>query len=75
MQLSFLEESVDVRADRKVDKCLESQDKLRKKLFAENNSMKKEIRELKNEVEFLKSHICKTNMFSDLPLFANLHRN
>lgn len=75
MQISFLEESVDVRAERKIDKCLESQDKLRKKLFAENNSMKKEIRELKTELEFLKSHICKPSLFSTLPLFQNLQKN
>lgn len=45
--------------DRKIEKLKDSQDKLRKKLFAENNMLKKEVRELKSELEFLKANICK----------------
>lgn len=37
----------------------ESCDKVRKKLFAENNAIKKDLFELKNEMEILKRGICK----------------
>jgi hypothetical protein len=63
VQLSLFQEPTDKKNERRIELCLESQDKLRKKLFAENNSLKKDIKELKGELELLKSHICKNKLF------------
>ena len=59
IQLTFFDDPIDIKNEKKIDRCLENQDKLRKKLFAENNSLKKDIKELKRDLELLKAHICK----------------
>jgi septal ring factor EnvC (AmiA/AmiB activator) len=56
VQLTFLDE---IKIVDDVRKQRETLDKMRKKLFAENNALKKEVREIREELEFLKSNICK----------------
>lgn len=61
-QLLLFEEPLEKKYERKAKELEEKQDKLRKKLFAENNALKKEIRELKSKFEVLEANICKGKM-------------
>lgn len=59
VQLTFFEEPKEIKLEREVQKQTNTLDKMRKKLFAEHNVLKKEMKDLKSELEFLKSNICK----------------
>lgn len=59
VQLSFLDE---IKVVEDVRKQRDTLDKMRKKLFAENNALKKEVRDIREELEFLKSNICRGNV-------------
>lgn len=59
VQLTFFEEPIEIKLEREVQKQTDTLDRMRKKLFAENNLLKKEMKDLKSELEFLKSNICK----------------
>ena len=59
VQLTFFEEPLEIKLENEVKKQTQTLDKMRKKLFAENNLLKKQMNDLKEELEFLKSHICK----------------
>ena len=49
--------------DRKIETLEEKYDKLRKSQHARITGLQKEITELKSDLEFLKGHICKGNLF------------
>jgi hypothetical protein len=49
--------------DKKFDDMLEKYDRLRKSQHARISGLQKEIKELKGELEFLKSYICKGELF------------
>ena len=59
MQLTFITEPIDIRLNREIQEIINRQEKVRKKLFAENNQLKKEVNDLKKDLEFLKANICK----------------
>jgi len=59
MQLMLFDEPLKILVERKIDLQNASLERMRKKLFAENNSLKKEIKDLKRDLEFLKANICK----------------
>jgi hypothetical protein len=63
MQLLLFEESQDVKNAREVEVLKNKVETLRRSMWRENNLMKKEIKELKADVEFLKAKICKEGMF------------
>ena len=59
VQLTFFEEPIEIKLEREVQKQTDTLDRMRKTSFAENNLLKKEMKDLKSELEFLKSNICK----------------
>jgi hypothetical protein len=59
-QLDFFRDNETSRIEAKVDACLVSQDKCRKKQFAEIGALKKRITELEDEMIFIKRAICKS---------------
>jgi hypothetical protein len=62
-QLLLFEECVEDKQNRKIDRIKESQDILRKSLYAKNGVLQKEVKELRSKIEFLEAHICKGNLF------------
>jgi len=62
-QLLLFEEPWEEKQERKLKQLTESQERLRKSLHAKNSVIQKEVNELKSEMEFLKAHICKGNLF------------
>ncbi len=61
MQLELFPDLVDY--DYELSTIKEKQENLRKGLWRENNVLKKDIRELKADIDFLKAKICKEGMF------------
>ena len=59
MQLELFPEPIEI----KFEHLLIKYDGLRKSQHARISMLQKEIKELKSEMEFLKAHICKGNMF------------
>ena len=59
IQLMLFEETFEVRLEKEVQKQTITLDRMRKKLFAENNILKKEMKALREELEFLNSNLCK----------------
>lgn len=62
-QLLLFEEPWEEKHKRQLQQLKESQDVLRKSLHAKNSVLQKEVKELRIELEFLKAHICKGNLF------------
>lgn len=62
-QLLLFEEPWEEKQERRFEKLKDSQERLRKSLHAKNSILQKEVNELKSELEFLKAHICKGNLF------------
>jgi polyhydroxyalkanoate synthesis regulator phasin len=62
-QLLLFEDSSDERQEIKLNTLLEKYDKLRKSQHARITGLQKEIKDLRSELDFLKSHICKENLF------------
>jgi hypothetical protein len=62
-QLLLFEENEDETTIRKINTLEEKYDTLRKGQHARISGLQKEIRELRQEIEFLKAHICKGNLF------------
>lgn len=59
MQLELFPEPIEDRFDKLWDKY----DSLRKSQHARISVLQKEIKDLRSELEFLKSHICKKGLF------------
>lgn len=59
MQLMLFEEPLEILVERKLEQQNASIERMRKRLFSENNALKKEIKDLKRDLEFLKANICK----------------
>lgn len=59
MQLELFPEPIESKFERLLDKY----ESLRKSQHARISMLQKEVRELRSELEFLKSHICKTGLF------------
>jgi polyhydroxyalkanoate synthesis regulator phasin len=62
-QLLLFEEPYEEKQKRQIAELKEKQDVLRKSLHAKNSVLQKEVKELRSELEFLKAHICKGNLF------------
>lgn len=62
-QLLLFEDPSDDRQEIKLNTLLEKYDKLRKSQHARITGLQKEIKDLRSELEFLKAHICKENLF------------
>lgn len=62
-QLLLFEEPPEEKADRKIQTLEEKYEKLRKSQHARISMLQKEIKDMKSELEFLKSNICKGNLF------------
>lgn len=62
-QLLLFQESPEEKSERKIHELEERYDRLRKSQHARISSLQKEIKDLKLEVEFLKSNICKGRLF------------
>lgn len=62
-QLLLFEEPPEEKTDRKIQNLEEKYDKLRKSQHARISILQKEVKDLKSDLEFLKSNICKGNLF------------
>lgn len=63
IQLLLFEDDSIHSQKRKIEELTLKYDSIRKGQHARISSLQKEIKELKQELEFLKSHICKNNLF------------
>lgn len=61
-QLTFLPESKDDLQDIEIRKIKESQDKIRKSLYAENRNRDKQLQELQHEFEIFKMALCRSGI-------------
>lgn len=61
-QLMLFEEPFEIKMENNIKKQNETLTKMRKKLFAENGALKKEIYDMKAKLELLESNICKGNI-------------
>ena len=59
IQLDFFRDPEICRLEHQIDKIAVSSDKVRKGLYARNNKLQKEVNELREELEFLKSMLCR----------------
>ena len=62
-QLLLFPEPVEDNLQKEFQELNEKYDRLRKSQHARITGLQKEIKDLKSEVEFLKSHICKNDLF------------
>lgn len=62
-QLLLFEEPPEEKQERKIQTLEEKYERLRKSQHARISILQKEIKELKSDLEFLKSNICKGNLF------------
>ncbi len=62
-QLLLFEESLEHKHDKDMEFILEKYERLRKSQHARISYLQKDIKDLKSELEFLKSHICKNGLF------------
>lgn len=62
-QLLLFQDDIEEVQGRKIQNLEEKYDNLRKSQHARISMLQKEIKELKNDLEFLKGHICKGNLF------------
>ena len=62
-QLLLFQDPPEEIRERRMDLIEEKQKKVIRKQFAEINCIKKQINDLRSELEFLKSYICKENLF------------
>lgn len=62
IQLLLFEEPFEVKMENNIHKQQKTLDRMRKKLFAENGALKKEIYDMKAKLELLESNICKGNI-------------
>lgn len=60
--LLFQDDPKDIQ-DRKIQSLEQKYESIRKGQHARISMLQKEIKEMKSELEFLKSHICKNNLF------------
>lgn len=63
MQLELFPKHFENDSDSRFDEMIDKYDRLRKSQHARISCLQKEIKELKGELDFLKSHICKGNLF------------
>ena len=63
IQLDLFQEPKEKEVDNRLTSVEEKCDKLRKSLHCRLSMQQKKIKELELELEFLKSHICKGNLF------------
>ena len=61
-QLLLFENPIDV--EKEIYKLKEQYDKTRKSLYAKNSELQKLINEQRQDIEYLKQCICKSNSFS-----------
>lgn len=59
IQLELFQESTEIRQQREIAQLYVKVDQLRKGQHARISGLQKEIQELRSELEFLKSNICK----------------
>lgn len=62
-QLLLFQDPPDEIMKRKFDNLVEKCEKRIKAQFGEIGFLKKRVKDLESEIEFLKSHICKTGLF------------
>lgn len=62
-QLLLFQDAPEETRESKIQTLEEKYDKLRKSQHARISGLQKEIKDLKNELDFLKSHICKSGLF------------
>jgi polyhydroxyalkanoate synthesis regulator phasin len=63
MQLLLFQEPLEQKHERDIRKLEEKCESLRKGQHARISTLNKEVKELKNKIDFLESHICKTGLF------------
>lgn len=63
LQLELFLEPLEKRYDRDMNIMKDKYENLRKSQHSRISVLQKEIKDLKNELEFLKSHICKNGLF------------
>lgn len=61
-QLPLFEESAEDKHNRQIQTLEEKYDKLRKSQHARITGLQKEIKDLKSDLDLLKSYICKGNL-------------
>lgn len=62
-QLLLFEEPQEEKTDRKIQTLEEKYERLRKSQHARISMLQKEVKDLKCDLDFLKSNICKGNLF------------
>lgn len=62
-QLELFPEPIEKKIEREIDFLKEKNENLRKSQHARISVLQKEIKDLRNELEFLKSHICRNDLF------------
>ena len=63
LQLELFPEPIEKRLEREILSLKEKNETLRKGQHARISMLQKEIKDLRSELEFLKSHICKNDLF------------
>jgi hypothetical protein len=61
MQLELFQWPIEKDDEKRFEEILDKYERLRKSQHARISGLQKEIKELKSDLEFLKSHICKGN--------------
>lgn len=62
-QLLLFEENIEDKHEKDMEFILEKYERLRKSQHARISYLQKDIKELKGELEFLKSYICKNGLY------------
>lgn len=73
IQLDFLQPLTELEiCHEQIKQVKVSSDKVRKKLFAENNKLWKEFIEIKDRLDILERHICKSNFGVEVKKSADI---
>ncbi len=75
LQLEFFKSFDVIKQEDEIRKVKESCEKVRKKLFAENNKLRKELDEVKSRLDILEKNICSGEIVCEWKMEPLLMRN